>query len=44
MLYANLGEAPLTWSYYPLTEAPYCAYLFRPATVLEGTLQTIEHL
>jgi len=26
---ANLGEAPHTWSYFPLTGAPYRAYLFR---------------
>ena len=25
----NLGEAPLTWSYFPLTGAPYRGYLFR---------------
>jgi len=25
----NLGESPLTWSYFPLTGAPYRAYLFR---------------
>jgi mRNA-degrading endonuclease RelE of RelBE toxin-antitoxin system len=24
-----LGESPLTWSYFPLTGAPYRAYLFR---------------
>jgi hypothetical protein len=29
ILYANLAEAPLTWSYFPLTGAPYRAYLFR---------------
>jgi mRNA-degrading endonuclease RelE of RelBE toxin-antitoxin system len=29
ILYANLAEAPLTWGYFPLTGAPYCAYLFR---------------
>ena len=25
----NLGESPLTWSYFALTGAPYRAYLFR---------------
>lgn len=25
----NLGQSPLTWSYFPLTGAPYRAYLFR---------------
>ena len=25
----NLGEAPLTWTYFPLTGPPYRAYLFR---------------
>lgn len=25
----NLGETPLTWSYFALTGAPYRAYLFR---------------
>lgn len=25
----NLGEMPLTWSYFPFTGAPYRAYLFR---------------
>lgn len=25
----HLGEAPLTWAYFPLTGAPYRAYLFR---------------
>ena len=25
----NLGESPLTWNYFPLTGAPYRAYLFR---------------
>jgi mRNA-degrading endonuclease RelE of RelBE toxin-antitoxin system len=25
----NLGEAPLTWTYFPLTGAPYRGYLFR---------------
>jgi mRNA-degrading endonuclease RelE of RelBE toxin-antitoxin system len=25
----NLGESPLTWAYFPLTGAPYRAYLFR---------------
>jgi hypothetical protein len=29
ILYANLAEAALTWSYFPLTGAPYRAYLFR---------------
>jgi mRNA-degrading endonuclease RelE of RelBE toxin-antitoxin system len=29
ILRTNLGEAPLTWSYFPLTGAPYRAYLFR---------------
>jgi mRNA-degrading endonuclease RelE of RelBE toxin-antitoxin system len=29
ILRQNLGEAPLTWSYFPLTGAPYRAYLFR---------------
>ena len=25
----NLREAPLTWGYFPITGAPYRAYLFR---------------
>jgi len=25
----NLGDSPLTWSYFALTGAPYRAYLFR---------------
>jgi mRNA-degrading endonuclease RelE of RelBE toxin-antitoxin system len=25
----NLAESPLTWAYFPLTGAPYRAYLFR---------------
>jgi mRNA-degrading endonuclease RelE of RelBE toxin-antitoxin system len=25
----NLGQSPLMWSYFPLTGAPYRAYLFR---------------
>ncbi len=25
----NLAESPLTWSYFPITGAPYRAYLFR---------------
>jgi hypothetical protein len=29
ILRVNLAEAPLTWSYFPLTGAPYRAYLFR---------------
>ena len=29
ILRLNLAEAPLTWSYFPLTGAPYRAYLFR---------------
>jgi mRNA-degrading endonuclease RelE of RelBE toxin-antitoxin system len=29
ILAVNLGETPLTWSYFPLTGAPYRAYLFR---------------
>ena len=29
ILFANLAQAPLTWSYFPLTGAPYRAYLFR---------------
>ena len=29
ILRLNLGEAPLTWGYFPLTGAPYRAYLFR---------------
>ena len=29
ILFANLAEAPLAWSYFPLTGAPYRAYLFR---------------
>ena len=28
-IFANIGESPLTWSYFPLTGAPYRAYLFR---------------
>jgi len=48
----NLGEAPLTWSYFPLTGAPYRAYLFRVGrrtqywivyTVDEGT-RTVDIL
>jgi hypothetical protein len=29
ILRLNLAEAPLTWGYFPLTGAPYRAYLFR---------------
>ena len=29
IFHLNLGESPLTWSYFPLTGAPYRAYLFR---------------
>jgi|ERR1700730_797276 mRNA-degrading endonuclease RelE of RelBE toxin-antitoxin system len=29
ILSANLGESPLTWSYFAFTGAPYRAYLFR---------------
>ena len=29
ILRVNLGETPLTWGYFPLTGAPYRAYLFR---------------
>src|SRR6266581_4486867 len=29
ILRLNLGEAPLTWSHFPLTGAPYRGYLFR---------------
>ena len=29
ILRVNLGEAPLTWGYFPMTGAPYRAYLFR---------------
>ena len=29
ILHFNLGESPLTWGYFPLTGAPYRAYLFR---------------
>ena len=29
ILQLNLGESPHTWSYFPLTGAPYRAYLFR---------------
>jgi mRNA-degrading endonuclease RelE of RelBE toxin-antitoxin system len=29
ILPVNLGEAPLTWSYFPLTGPPNRAYLFR---------------
>lgn len=28
-LSVNLGESPLTWSYFAFTGAPYRAYLFR---------------
>jgi hypothetical protein len=28
-LRVNLGETPITWPYFPLTGAPYRAYLFR---------------
>lgn len=29
ILATTLSESPLTWSYFPLTGAPYRAYLFR---------------
>jgi mRNA-degrading endonuclease RelE of RelBE toxin-antitoxin system len=29
ILSTNLAESPLTWGYFPLTGAPYRAYLFR---------------
>jgi mRNA-degrading endonuclease RelE of RelBE toxin-antitoxin system len=29
ILRLHLAEAPLTWSYFPLTGAPYRGYLFR---------------
>ncbi len=29
ILHVNLGEAPLTWGYFPLIGAPYRGYLFR---------------
>src|SRR5436190_21861115 len=29
ILHYNLGESPLTWSYFPLTGATYRGYLFR---------------
>jgi plasmid stabilization system protein ParE len=29
ILSVNLGQSPLTWGYFTLTGAPYCAYLFR---------------
>ncbi len=29
ILSVNLGETPLTWSYFAFTGAPYRAYLFR---------------
>jgi mRNA-degrading endonuclease RelE of RelBE toxin-antitoxin system len=29
ILRADLAESPLTWAYFPLTGAPYRAYLFR---------------
>jgi hypothetical protein len=29
ILSVNLAESPLTWTYFPLTGAPYRAYLFR---------------
>jgi ParE toxin of type II toxin-antitoxin system, parDE len=29
ILRLNLGETPLTWGYFPITGAPYRAYLFR---------------
>jgi hypothetical protein len=29
ILRLNLGESPITWSYFPLTAAPYRGYLFR---------------
>jgi len=28
-LRTNLADSPLTWAYFPLTGAPYRAYLFR---------------
>jgi plasmid stabilization system protein ParE len=29
ILHSNIGEAPLSWNYFPLTGAPYRGYLFR---------------
>jgi mRNA-degrading endonuclease RelE of RelBE toxin-antitoxin system len=29
ILHFNLGESPLAWNHFPLTGAPYRAYLFR---------------
>ena len=29
ILRVNIGEAPLTWNYFPLTGPPYRGYLFR---------------
>ena len=29
VLCVNLAQSPLTWSYFPLTGAPYRGYLFR---------------
>jgi mRNA-degrading endonuclease RelE of RelBE toxin-antitoxin system len=29
ILFTNLADTPRTWSYFPLTGAPYRAYLFR---------------
>jgi mRNA-degrading endonuclease RelE of RelBE toxin-antitoxin system len=28
ILFANVAQSPLTWGYFPLTGAPYRAYLF----------------
>ena len=33
ILHTHLAESPLTWAYFPLTGAPYRAYLFRTRTV-----------
>jgi mRNA-degrading endonuclease RelE of RelBE toxin-antitoxin system len=29
ILHTHVAESPLTWAYFPLTGAPYRAYLFR---------------
>jgi hypothetical protein len=40
ILSINLGESPLTWSYFVFTGAPYRAYLFR----LGRRTQFLDHL
>lgn len=40
ILCTNLAESPLTWAYFPLTGAPYRAYLFR----VGRRTQYLDHL